>query len=133
MRKAGAGYNLPKSVRAICSTTLCPNPTTVPLDLATWHVNCALGTCPSCPRICVDLPSNPNVNVFFLQWKKGQSSKVDINGNVKEVFSLFPVQVGMEEAVKIFEAFFPKIKTHVYVASHQYEALRLRSESLEVC
>ena len=32
----------------------------------------------------------------------------------------------------MMESFFPKIKTHVYVACHQYEALRLRSESLEL-
>ena len=36
---------------------------------------------------------------------------MDIDGNVKEVLFLFPVQVGMQEAVKIFEAFFLKIKT----------------------
>ena len=57
---------------------------------------------------------------------------MDQNGNVKEVYSLFPVNVTMKEGVKMFEAFFPKIKAHVFVATHQYEALRLRSESLQV-
>ena len=34
--------------------------------------------------------------------------------------------------MKILESFFPRIKVHVFVATHQYEALRLRSESVEV-
>ena len=36
----------------------------------------------------------------------------------------------LPEAVKMLESFFPKIKVHVFVATHQYEALRLRSESV---
>ena len=132
LRKAGAAHNLPKSVRAICSTTICACPTSVALDPSTWPQKCALGQCDSCPKLQVDLPPNPNINVHFLQWKKGESSKLDRDGNPKQVYSLFPINVSVQEAVKMLESFFPKMKVHVYVATHQYEALRLRTESLKV-
>ena len=102
------------------------------LDPSTWPQKCALGQCVSCPKLKVDLPPNPNVKVHYLQWKKGETSKLDRDGNPKQVYSLFPVSVTVEEAVKMLESFFPKMKIHVYVATHQYEALRLRSESLNV-
>ena len=89
LRKVGAAANLPKSVRGICSTTICPSPTTVPLVPSTWPQDCALGLCPSCPKITIELPSNLNVSVNFLQWKKGQSSKVDRNGDPKKIFPSF--------------------------------------------
>ena len=70
--------------------------------------------------------------VHFLQWKKGETSKVDRDGNPKEVFSLFPVSLPVGEAVKMLESFFPRMKVHVFVASHQYKALKLRTESLKL-
>ena len=130
LRKVGAATNLPKSVRGISATTLCTSPTAVPLEPSTWPQKCALGLCSSCPKLSIALPPNTNINVSFLQWKKSHSSKLDRNGQPKEVFSLFPVVVSLDEAVKMLEAFFPRMKIHVFVATHQYEALRLRSESL---
>ena len=32
----------------------------------------------------------------------------------------------------MLEDFFPKLKVHVYIATHQYEALRLKSDSLNL-
>ena len=93
LRKAGAASNLPKSVRGICSTTICTSPSTVPLDPSTWPQDCALGVCSSCPKLIVALPPNPNISVNFLQWKKSVSSKLDRNGDPKEIFNLFPVNV----------------------------------------
>ena len=45
---------------------------------------------------------------------------------------MFPVQVSVMEGVKMLESFFPKMKIHVYVATHQYQALKIRTESLNV-
>ena len=132
LRKVGAAFNLPRSVRAICASTLCPNPDTVPLTPSTWPQCCALGQCISCPKVIIELPPNTNAIAHFLQWKKGNTSKLDRNGNPKEVHSLFPVSVPLSEAVKMLEDFFPKIKVHVFVASHQYEALKIRTESLHL-
>ena len=132
LKKAGTGHNLSKSVREVCSTTLCAAPETVARSPSTWPESCALGKCVSCPKLKIDLPPNPNVQVHFLQWKKGVSSKLDRDGNPKQVYSLFPVQVSVMEGVKMLESFFPKMKIHVYVATHQYQALKIRTESLNV-
>ena len=132
LRKAGAAQNLPRSVRGICATTMCQSPTADPLDPATWPDKCALGQCASCPELVVDLPPNHNMVAHFLQWKKGETSKVDRDGNPKVAFSLFPVSVQVKEAVKLLDSFFPKMKEHVFVATHQYQALKLRTESLNI-
>ena len=59
------------------------------------------------------------------------SSKCDARGNAREITSLFPVTLDLDSAVKKLKSFFPKIKVHVFVASKQYEALRLRTLSLK--
>ena len=104
----------------------------IPLDPSTWNQSCALGQCSSCPNLEIELPTNTDIVSHFLQWKKGNTSKLDRNGNPKEVYSLFPVSVKLCEGVQMLSNFFPKLKVHVYVASHQYEALRLRTESLKL-
>ena len=70
--------------------------------------------------------------VHFLQWQKGESSKLDRDGKPKQVVSLFPSFLSMDQAVKKLLSFFPKMKTHVYVATHQYQAMKLRTESLGI-
>ena len=85
---------------------MCQSPTADPLDPATWPDKCALGQCASCPELVVDLPPNHNMVVHFLQWKKGETSKVERDGNPKVVFSLFSVSVQMKAAVKLLESFF---------------------------
>ena len=130
LRKVGAATNLPKSVRAICAMCLCDSPDTLHLDPSSWPQACALATCTSCPELHIELPANSSMMIQFLQWQKGQSAKLDRSGSSKEIFSLFPVTVTVSEAAKMLQSFFPKIKIHVYVATHQYEALRLRSNNL---
>ena len=132
LQKVGAATNLPKSVRALCATNLCPSPTSVPLVPSTWPHKCALGTCTSCPKLVVDLPDNTNTMVHFLQWQKGESSKLDQNGKPKQVVSLFPALLTLDQAVKKLLSFFPKMKTHVFVATIQYEALKQRTDSLQL-
>ena len=132
LQKAGCAHNLSKSVREICFTTVCHAPESVALDPSTWPQSCALGKCVSCPKLSVDLPANINLSIHFLQWKKGETSKVDRDGSPKLVYSLFPVQVTVVEAVEKLKSFFPKMKIHVYTATHQYQALKLRTASLNV-
>ena len=55
-----------------------------------------------------------------------------MNGKPKQVVSLFPSFLSMDQAVKKLLSFFPKMKTHVYVATNQYQALKLRTESLGI-
>ena len=57
---------------------------------------------------------------------------MDGDGRPKLVYSLFPVQVTVVEAVEMLKSFFPKMKIHVYTATHQYQALKLRTASLNV-
>ena len=103
-----------------------------PHDCLIRPLHLASGLCPWSLSFLsqTSLPSNLYVSVNFLQWKKGQSRKVDRNGDSKEIISLFPVHVILPEAVKMLEFFFPKIKVHVFVATHQYETLILRSDSV---
>ena len=133
LRKVGAAGNLPKSVRAMCSFTMCQNQPFHPLVPLTWPPQCALGECPHCPDLEVSLPENQNtsVRVHFLQWQKGMSSKCDARGNAREITSLFPVTLDLDAAVDKLKSFFPQMKVHVFVASQQYEALRLRTLSLK--
>ena len=128
----GAAANLPKSVRAICSLTMCKEEPFDPLIPLTWPSKCALGQCSECPELEVSLPENSDVMVHFLQWQKGMSSKCDKNGNPREITSLFPVTLGLLDAVSKFKKFFPKMRIHVFVASQQYEALRIRSATLKL-
>ena len=132
LRKVGAAGNLPKSVRAICGLTMCKDRPFDPLVPTTWPVQCALGQCSDCPKLEVSLPENRAVTVHFLQWQKGMSSKCDAKGNPREITSLFPVNLDLDSAVDKFKNFFPHLKVHVFVASQQYEALRLRSSSLKI-
>ena len=131
LQKVGAATNLPKSVRVICHMNLCQSPTSDPLDPSTWDEDCALGHCSSCPDLVVDIPENRDTMVHFLQWQKGDSSKTDRNGRSKQIISLFPVFLTIDQAVNRLLSFFPKMKTHVFVASKQYEAMRLRTENIE--
>ena len=132
LRQVGAAGDLPRSVRAMCAKTMCQDKEFDPLIPISWPRDCALGVCKKCPKLSVTLPENRSAMVTFLQWKKGKSSKCDQKGNPKEITSLFPVFFELDAAVQYFQAFFPKIKIHVYVASMQYEALRLRSCSLSL-
>ena len=59
------------------------------------------------------------------------SSKCDAKGNAREITSLFPVTLDLDAAVEKLKSFFPQMKVHVFVASQQYEALRLRTLSLK--
>ena len=131
LRKVGAAGNLPKSVRAMCSLTICQDHPFDPLVPLSWPPQCALGQCAHCPDLSVDLPENRDTSVHFLQWQKGLSSKCDAKGNAREITSLFPVTLDLDSAVKKLKSFFPQMKIHVFVASQQYEALRLRSTSLK--
>ena len=131
MKKSGAAGNLPLSCRSLTATTLCPNPNTVPTNPLSWDLDCALGRCDNCPQLVVDLPDNEEVQCQFLQWKKGFSSKKDRSGDLREVTSLFPVSVSVREAAEMLANSIPRMKSHIVVAAHQYEALRERTDSLE--
>ena len=129
LRQVGAAANLPKSVREMCAKT-CQDKEFDPLLPVSWPSDCAMGICLHCPDLHVSLPENMTTMVTFLQWKKGNSSKCDRSGKPKEITSLFPVCIELTDAVQYFKNFFPQIKTHVFVASKQYQALSLRSASL---
>ena len=58
-------------------------------------------------------------------------SKKDREGELKDVFSLFPVTCTVREAAEMLVASIPRMKSHLKVADHQYQALRQRTESLE--
>ena len=75
---------------------MCPIDGVQALDPLSWKSNCALGDCPICPELILDISATISLDgiVEMTQWRKGWAERPDKNGKRKEICSLFGVTMG---------------------------------------
>ena len=129
---------IPSSCRELCTHVMCSSNLVSNEEPISWVETCVLGTCTQCPILDITYPAELGVKeVKFSIWEsqKVKVTKTNIKTKKivtieKDVFTLYPKTMSLDEAVAKLKSLIPNLKLHIYTAHKQWKAHEILRSNL---
>ena len=121
--RKGKAELLPTSCRLLSLKVMCTDGHTI--EPLTWNAACATRECNTCPELEIIVDAKlKSTNTTIHQWKTQAQKVKNKKGEwiEKKVYSLYPIEMTLQEAIDELRESLPKLCKHIYTAHRQWHA-----------